>query len=107
MTDAKDTRVPEEHHVQRVRLLILSFPFRPVTPLSPADSQTGQWLSQDKRHHHKFLHDTIEHVDKNPKPVHPAIEKFGQAVKNDTRLYMLFSEMFSEASDDYRKLWHV
>ncbi|ORY23712.1 Phophatidylserine decarboxylase-domain-containing protein [Naematelia encephala] len=72
--DARDTSVPEEQHIHR----------------------TGHWLSQDKRHHHKFLHDTVEHVDKNPKPLHPVIQEFKDGVEKDTRLWMLFNSMFEE-----------
>lgn len=63
-----------------------------------ADEQTGDWLSQDKRHHHKFLNETIEQVDAHPKDIHPVIKEFEEAIKNDTRLYMLFSNMFTEVS---------
>lgn len=55
-------------------------------------------MSQDKRHHHKFLKDTIEHVDANPKEYRPEIKEFETAIKKDTRLYMLFESMFQEVS---------
>ncbi|WWC72371.1 phosphatidylserine decarboxylase [Kwoniella pini CBS 10737] len=74
MSDPKDTTVPNEHHVHTV----------------------GHWKSQDKRHHHKFLNDTVEHVDKNPKPLHPVLEDFKKVVENDTRLSMLFDLMFEQ-----------
>jgi len=90
MSDARDKSVPDEHHVPRVGLLCATL------WLAVTDCQTGDWLSQDKRHHHKFLNDTIEHVDKNPKSIHPAIKKFEEEVKNDTRLSMLFGSMFAE-----------
>lgn len=66
--------MPEEHHVHR----------------------TGHWLSQDRRHHHKFLSTTIEHVDANPKELHPVLKEFEEMVNNDTRLYMLFQLMFQQ-----------
>lgn len=90
MSDARDKSVPDEHHVPRVS------PLSTLLRSAVTDYQTGDWLSQDKRHHHKFLNDTIEHVDKNPKSIHPAIKKFEEEVKNDTRLSMLFGSMFAE-----------
>jgi phosphatidylserine decarboxylase len=53
-------------------------------------------MSQDKRHHHKFLNDTIEHVDANPKELHPVLQEFQEMVEGDTRLYMLFELMFQQ-----------
>lgn len=55
-------------------------------------------MSQDKRHHHKFLHDTIQHVDENPKELSPVLKDFKEMVDGDTRLYMLFNNMFEEVS---------
>ncbi|ORX40306.1 Phophatidylserine decarboxylase-domain-containing protein [Kockovaella imperatae] len=72
--DPTDHDVPDEHLVHR----------------------TGHWLPQDKRHHHKFLHDTISHVDKHPKPLHPVLEEFKEMVEQDSRLYMLFNLMFEQ-----------
>lgn len=55
-------------------------------------------MSQDKRHHHKFLHDTIEKVDENPKELVPVLKEFKEMVDKSTRLYMLFNNMFEEVS---------
>jgi hypothetical protein len=55
-------------------------------------------MSQDKRHHHKFLHDTVEHVEANPKELDPSLKELEKMVQNDTRLYMLFQMMFQQAS---------
>lgn len=74
MADTKDHTVPGEHHVPR----------------------TGHWLSQDRRHHHKFLNDTIDAADKNKKPLHPVLLQFQEMVERDTRLYMLFNAMFEQ-----------
>lgn len=71
-----------------------------------ADCQTGHWLSQDKRHHHKFLNDTIEHVDANPKELHPVLKEFQQMVEGDSRLYMLFELMFSQVRHGSSTCWH-
>lgn len=72
--DAKDKKVPDEHHVAR----------------------RGGWLSQDKRHHHHYLKKTINHVDNNPKDLHPVLKDFQKEVENDARLYMLFNDMFAQ-----------
>jgi phosphatidylserine decarboxylase len=85
--DARDRSVPEEHHV-----------IQASPPLDHADLQKGHWMSQDRRHHHKFLNDTVGHVDKNPKPLHPVLLEFKEMVERDTRLYMLFQAMFEEVS---------
>lgn len=74
MTDTPNHNVPAEHRVKR----------------------TGHWLSQDKRHHHKFLNDTVEYVDAHPKDLHEVLQAFQDKVQNDTRLRMLFESMFSE-----------
>jgi hypothetical protein len=55
-------------------------------------------MSQDNRHHHKFLHDTIKTVDENPKELSPILKEFKEMVDKDTRLYMLFNNMFEEVS---------
>lgn len=60
--------------------------------------QTGHWLSQDRRHQHKFLNTTVEHVDKNPKELEPVLKEFQQAVEDDPRLRMLFTLMFEQVS---------
>ncbi|WWC92078.1 phosphatidylserine decarboxylase [Kwoniella dendrophila CBS 6074] len=78
MTDAIDKSVPKEHHRHTV----------------------GHWHSQDKRHHHKFLNDTVEHVDNNPKPLHPILQEFKEVVDKSTRLTMLFALMFEQIPDN-------
>jgi hypothetical protein len=55
-------------------------------------------MSQDKRHHHRFLSVTMEHVESHPKPLHPVLVEFQDKVEGDTRLYMLFQAMFEEVS---------
>ncbi|WVR08406.1 phosphatidylserine decarboxylase [Kwoniella sp. DSM 27419] len=72
-----DSSVPDEHRFNTVHT-------------------EGHWKSQDKRHHHKFLNDTIEHVDQNPKPLQPVLKEFQDMVENDTRLRMLFDLMFEQ-----------
>ena len=73
--DHRDPSVPDEHHAPR----------------------TGQWMSQDRRHQHEFMHKTIQHVDKNPpEKLIPVLEEFKEMVEKDSRLFMLCEEMFSE-----------
>jgi len=55
-------------------------------------------MPQDKRHHHSWMKKTIEHVDANPKELHPVLKEFKDMVENDSRLYMLFNQMFEQAS---------
>ncbi|ODN75677.1 phosphatidylserine decarboxylase [Cryptococcus wingfieldii CBS 7118] len=77
------TDTPKEHHVHR----------------------DGGWMSSDKRHHHKFLNDTVQHVDQNPKPLHPVLQGFKATVEKSTRLTMLFNLMFQQipAGKEYLK----
>ncbi|KAK8850325.1 hypothetical protein IAR55_004242 [Kwoniella newhampshirensis] len=82
MPDPPDHSVPDEHRVHR----------------------TGEWNSQDKRHHHKFLNDTVEYVDQNPKPLDPVLKDFKDMVEKDTRLYMLFQQMFQQIPDNKEHL---
>lgn len=58
-------------------------------------------MPQDKRHHHAWMKQTIEHVDANPKELHPVLKEFKEMVENDSRLYMLFNQMFEQV-----RLWY-
>ncbi|WRT70483.1 uncharacterized protein IL334_007481 [Kwoniella shivajii] len=58
------------------------------------------WKTQDKRHHHKFLNDTVEYVNQNPKPLQPVLVQFKELVEKDTRLSMLFRLMFEQIPDN-------
>ena len=49
-------------------------------------------------HYHKFLNDTVEYVDQHPKPLHPVLKEFQDAVEKSTRLSMLFDLMFQQVS---------
>ena len=100
MTDARDTKVSDEHHVPRVNLEPLSSKYQSAADPSPS-VQTGHWLSQDKRHHHKFLNQTLEHVDANPTSLQPVLAEFKTIVEQDTRLYMLFNSMFQQVRRFY------
>ncbi|MCJ1396329.1 hypothetical protein MMC18_009218 [Xylographa bjoerkii] len=72
--DPHDNPVPEEHHVPR----------------------TGQWLPQDHRVHREWLGGIINHVDQNPKELHPVLKEFQNMIEGDTRIYLLFSSMFEQ-----------
>lgn len=39
---------------------------------------------------------TVEHVDRNPKDLHPVLQEFRNMVNNDARLYMLFNTMYAQ-----------
>lgn len=88
MADHRDQSVPDEHHVPRVGPALQSS--------SQADGQTGQWLPQDKRHQHDWIDKTVRHVDANPKELHPVLVEFQELYENDSRLYMLFNNMFEQ-----------
>ena len=66
--------VPQEHHVHR----------------------TGNWLPSDHRVHKKWLAGVVDHVDANPKDLHPVLQEFKDLIENDTRIYLLTSAMFEE-----------
>ncbi|KAJ9115962.1 hypothetical protein QFC22_005105 [Naganishia vaughanmartiniae] len=61
-------------------------------------------MSQDKRHHHAFIDQTVRHVDKHPKELLPVIQDFKAMVENDSRLYMLFSSMFDQVPHNKKYL---
>nr|KIR45183.1 phosphatidylserine decarboxylase [Cryptococcus bacillisporus CA1280] len=54
------------------------------------------WSPRDSRHHHRFINDTVEYVEKHPKPLHPVLKEFQDAVERSTRLSMLFQLMFKQ-----------
>ncbi|KIR51564.1 phosphatidylserine decarboxylase [Cryptococcus gattii Ru294] len=54
------------------------------------------WSPRDSRHHHRFINDTVEYVEKHPKPLHPVLKEFQDAVEKSTRLSMLFQLMFKQ-----------
>lgn len=98
---ANSKPVPDEHRIHRVRYRHPSFGtaelvlllIRLITPFQLTD-----WSSHDRRHHHKFLSDTVEYVDQHPKPLHPVLKEFQDEVEKSTRLSMLFDLMFQQVS---------
>ncbi|TFY68110.1 hypothetical protein EVJ58_g1199 [Rhodofomes roseus] len=71
---ARHDDVPKEHRVHR----------------------TGDWLPGDHRIHKEWLSGVIEHVDKNPKDLHPVLQEFKTLIETDTRVYMLMQSMFEQ-----------
>ena len=59
-------------------------------------SRTGAWLPQDHRVHKEWLGGVIDHVDKNPKELHPVLQEFQELIEGDTRIYMLVTSMFDQ-----------
>jgi phosphatidylserine decarboxylase len=70
----KDASIPDEYHVHR----------------------TGGWLPQDHRAHQEGLRDLIENADKNKAELAPVLKSFQEAIESDTRLYLLFTQMFDQ-----------
>ena len=56
----------------------------------------GHWLPQDSKHHKAWLQQTIKHAQENPKDLHPVLQEFKELVEKNTRLWLLFSNMFEE-----------
>ena len=46
--------------------------------------------------HREWLGGIIDHVDQNPKELHPILEEFKDMIEADTRIYLLFSSMFMQ-----------
>ena len=56
-------------------------------------------MSQDRRHHHRFLNAAVKDVDENPKELHPVLQELKHIIDNDTRLYMLFEIMLKQVPE--------
>ena len=50
----------------------------------------------DHRHVRDWISEIIEHVDKNPKDLHPVIEESKKLIEGNTRIYLLVNTMFEE-----------
>lgn len=59
-------------------------------------SRVGDWLPGDHRVHKEWLGGIIEHVEKNPKDLHPVLEEFKTLIETNTRVYMLIQSMFEQ-----------
>ena len=62
----------------------------------PDIGRIGSWLPSDHRIHKEWLGGVIDHVEKNPKNLHPVLKEFKELIEGDTRIYMLFSSMFEQ-----------
>lgn len=60
----------------------------------PQPHRSSGWLPQDQRVHKEWLGGVIDHVEKNPKELHSVLKEFQGMVEGDSRLFMLFTEMF-------------
>jgi phosphatidylserine decarboxylase len=69
-------KVPEshEHHVHR----------------------PGDWLPTDHRIQKDWLNDIIDHVNTNPKDLHPVLKEFKELIESNTRIYLLVNSMFEQ-----------
>ena len=68
-----------------------------IAIITVADTErTGKWLPQDHRVHKEWLDGVIDHVDGNPKDLHPVLREFKNLIERDTRIYLLFSSMFEQ-----------
>jgi phosphatidylserine decarboxylase len=62
-------------------------------------SRVGHWLPADHRSQKDWLEQIIEKVEKSPtapQDLHPVIQEFQQFIENNTRIYLLFHNMFDE-----------
>ncbi|KEF55151.1 phosphatidylserine decarboxylase [Exophiala aquamarina CBS 119918] len=74
LADASPMNVPEEYRVHRV----------------------GQWMPKDHRVHKEWLDGIIDHVYNEPRELVPVLKEFKHMIENNTRIFLLFSEMFSQ-----------
>ncbi|CAK4029987.1 Phosphatidylserine decarboxylase proenzyme 3 [Lecanosticta acicola] len=58
--------------------------------------KAGAWLPADSRIHREWLGRQVEHADKNPKDLLPILKEFKEFIEGNTRIYMLFVQMFEE-----------
>ena len=56
----------------------------------------GGWMPADHRIHQSWLKEQVQHVDKSPKELNPALKEFEALVKNSPKLRMLAEAMFDE-----------
>ena len=61
----------------------------------------GLWLPEDHRVHQTWLQNTVEHVDANPKDLHPAVAELKDFIETDTRVYLLVSSMYDQIPDKH------
>ena len=61
----------------------------------------GLWLPEDYRIQQAWLGKTAQHVDANPKELHPAVAELRDLIENDSRIYLLASGMYQDIPDNY------
>ncbi|KAF2140798.1 uncharacterized protein K452DRAFT_273624 [Aplosporella prunicola CBS 121167] len=74
MHGKREEDIPHEHRLHRV----------------------GDWLPGDHRVHKEWLSGIIDHVDSNPKDLHPVLKEFQDLIENNSRVYCLVSSMFEQ-----------
>ena len=55
-----------------------------------------KWLPEDHRAYKEWLGSVIEHVQNNPKDLHPVLKEFKTLIETDARIYMLTQSMFEQ-----------
>jgi len=58
--------------------------------------KAGAWLPADSRIHHEWLGNQVEHVKHNKKELIPVLKEFKDFIEGNTRVHMLFTQMFDE-----------
>ncbi len=58
----------------------------------------ARWLPSDPDVHRGWIADLIAEVDRNPAPLHPIIASFRAFIEGDAEAYLLFNQMFEQAS---------
>lgn len=58
--------------------------------------RVGDWLPNDHRAHRAWLGGVINHVDNNPKQLHPVVQEFRDLIENNARVYLLVQSMFEQ-----------
>lgn len=71
-------------------------PWKISLPKASDHDRVGNWLPQDHRVHKEWLGGIVDHVDQNPKDLHPVLKEFKELIEGNTRIYLLFSSMFDQ-----------
>jgi phosphatidylserine decarboxylase len=58
--------------------------------------RVGHWLPRNQRRMEQWLADLIEDVQRQPRPLHPAVEDLKSLIEADAGVYMLFNQMFAQ-----------
>lgn len=71
--------------------------------------KAGSWLPADHRIHEEWLGKQIDHAEKEKKPLDPVLKEFKEFVEGNTRVRMLFTQMFEEVPQKhpYNKVCHT